>query len=85
MRSLTAVYGARGQNASLLGEDRRPEPNPAFNWIADKLEAEEHVLSYARRYPCARSGSGRNPASEGSEAELEAHEWQCAPPGWSSC
>jgi UDP-glucose 4-epimerase len=51
MRSLTAVYGARGQNASLLGEDRRPEPNPAFNWIADKLEAEEHVLSYARRYP----------------------------------
>ncbi len=51
MRSMTAVYGARGQNPSFLTEDRRPQPNPAFGWVVDKLEAEGHVLSYGQRYP----------------------------------
>jgi len=51
MRSFTAVYGARGQNPNFLTEDRRPEPNPSLGWVRDKLEAEEHALSFARRYP----------------------------------
>jgi UDP-glucose 4-epimerase len=51
MRSFTAVYGARGQNPSFLTEDRRPQPNPDFAWAVDKLEAEEHLQAYARRYP----------------------------------
>lgn len=51
MRSFTAVYGARGQNPNFLTEDRRPEPNPSLGWVRDKLEAEQHALSFAKRYP----------------------------------
>jgi len=50
-RSFTAVYGARGQNPAFLTEDDPPRPKEGFAWIQDKLEAEQHALSYARRYP----------------------------------
>jgi UDP-glucose 4-epimerase len=51
LRSFTAVYGAQGQNPNYLTEQRTPPPNPALGWIRDKLEAEEHARSFARRYP----------------------------------
>jgi UDP-glucose 4-epimerase len=51
MRSFTAVYGARGQNPNFLSEDQRPAPNPSLGWVRDKLEAEQHALSFAKRYP----------------------------------
>jgi UDP-glucose 4-epimerase len=51
LRSFTAVYGAQGQNPNYLTEERTPPPNPALGWIRDKLEAEEHARSFARRYP----------------------------------
>ncbi len=51
MRSYTAVYGARGQNPNFLTEDRRPDPNPSLGWVRDKLEAEQHALAFAKRYP----------------------------------
>jgi len=51
MRSFTAVYGARGQNPAFLTEDRPLQPNPALAWVRDKLEAEQHAASFARRYP----------------------------------
>ncbi len=51
LRSFTAVYGARGQNPNYLREEHAPAPNPALGWIRDKLEAEEHARSFARRYP----------------------------------
>jgi UDP-glucose 4-epimerase len=50
-RSFTAVYGARGQNPNFLTEDHTPRPNERFWWIRDKLEAEQHALSFARKYP----------------------------------
>jgi UDP-glucose 4-epimerase len=50
-RSFTAVYGARGQNPNFLTEDHPPRPDQRFWWIRDKLEAEEHALSFARHYP----------------------------------
>jgi UDP-glucose 4-epimerase len=50
-RSFTAVYGARGENPAFLTEEHSPRPNERFWWIADKLEAEQHALSFARRYP----------------------------------
>jgi UDP-glucose 4-epimerase len=51
VRSFTAVYGARGQNPNFLTEERAPQPNPALAWARDKLEAEQHAASFARRYP----------------------------------
>jgi UDP-glucose 4-epimerase len=51
MRSSTAVYGARGENPSFLTEDRPLQPNPRLAWVRDKLEAEQHAASFARRYP----------------------------------
>src|SRR5437879_2378477 len=51
MRSYTAVYGARGQNPNFLTEDHWPEPNQSLGWVRDKLEAEQHVLAFAKRYP----------------------------------
>lgn len=50
-RSFTAVYGARGQNPAFLTEEHVPRPDERFFWIKDKLEAEQHALSFARRYP----------------------------------
>jgi UDP-glucose 4-epimerase len=51
MRSFTAVYGARGQNPAFLTEDRPLQPDPGLGWIRDKLEAEQHVAAFSRRYP----------------------------------
>ncbi len=51
MRSFTAVYGARGQNPNFLTEARPLQPNAALSWVRDKLEAEQHAASFARRYP----------------------------------
>jgi UDP-glucose 4-epimerase len=51
MRSFTFVYGARGQNPALI---REATPLPAradLAWLRDKVEAEEHAASFARRYP----------------------------------
>ena len=53
-RSFTAVYGARGQNPGFLTEEDRPRPDERFWWIRDKLEAEQHALGFARRYPGLR-------------------------------
>jgi UDP-glucose 4-epimerase len=50
MRSFTAVYGARGQNPAFLTEEHVPRPDEGFWWIRDKWEAEQHALSFARRY-----------------------------------
>jgi UDP-glucose 4-epimerase len=51
LRSFTAVYGARGQNPSFLGEERRPDAGARLAWVRDKAEAEEHAFSFSRRYP----------------------------------
>ena len=51
MRSFTAVYGARGQNPNFLTEDHALQPNTSLAWARDKLEAEHHAASFARRYP----------------------------------
>jgi UDP-glucose 4-epimerase len=51
MRSFTAVYGARGQNPAFLTEDRPLQPDPGLGWVRDKLEAEQHVAAFSRRYP----------------------------------
>jgi UDP-glucose 4-epimerase len=51
MRSFTAVYGARGQNPNFLNEESRLPSNPLLAWSRDKLEAEQHAASFAKRYP----------------------------------
>jgi UDP-glucose 4-epimerase len=51
VRSFTAVYGARGQNPNFLTEERFPAPDSGLRWVRDKLEAEQHAASFARRYP----------------------------------
>lgn len=50
MRSFTAVYGARGQNPNFLTEERPLAPETSLAWVRDKLEAEHHAASFARRY-----------------------------------
>lgn len=51
MRSFTFVYGARGQNPALIRE-ATPLPSRApLAWLRDKVEAEEHAASFAKRYP----------------------------------
>jgi UDP-glucose 4-epimerase len=51
VRSFTAVYGALGRNPSFLTEDLPLQANSALPWVRDKLEAEGHAASFARRYP----------------------------------
>lgn len=51
LRSFTALYGASGQNPAFLTEDRPLQPDPSLAWARDKLEAEQHAASFARRYP----------------------------------
>lgn len=51
LRSWTAAYGARGQNPNFLTEDHPLQPDPSLPWVRDKLEAEQHAASFARRYP----------------------------------
>jgi UDP-glucose 4-epimerase len=51
VRSFTAVYGARGQNPGFLSEEMALRPDASLAWVRDKLEAEQHAASFARRYP----------------------------------
>jgi UDP-glucose 4-epimerase len=51
LRSFTAVYGAHGRNPASLTEDRPLQPNLSLGWAREKLEAEQHAASFARRYP----------------------------------
>ena len=51
LRSFTAVYGAHGRNPAFLTEDRPLPPGLWLAWLRDKLEAEQHAASFARRYP----------------------------------
>jgi UDP-glucose 4-epimerase len=51
LRSFTALYGARGENPSLIGEGQPLRGNERLAWVRDKMEAEQHVQAYARRYP----------------------------------
>ena len=51
IRSFTAVYGALGRNPSFLTEDRPLQASAALAWVRDKLEAEQHAASFAKRYP----------------------------------
>jgi UDP-glucose 4-epimerase len=51
LRSFTAVYGARGENPQFLTEERPLQPSLGLSWVRDKLEAEQHAASFARRYP----------------------------------
>ena len=53
MRSFTAVYGARGQNPNFIREDHKLQP-PALGWARDKVEAEQHAASFAKRYPALK-------------------------------
>jgi UDP-glucose 4-epimerase len=51
MRSFTAVYGASGRNPNFLSEDRPLPGASRLGWLQDKLEAEQHAASFARRFP----------------------------------
>ncbi len=51
MRSFTAVYGAHGQNPNFLTEEHPLRADQRMAWARDKVEAEQHALSYASRYP----------------------------------
>lgn len=51
MRSFTFVYGARGQNPALIREETPLPRSTPLGWLRDKVEAEEHAASFARRYP----------------------------------
>ncbi len=51
MRSFTLVYGARAQNPALIREDTPLPSRAPLGWLRDKVEAEEHAASFARRYP----------------------------------
>ncbi len=51
MRSFTFVYGAQGQNPALIREDTPLPRRAALGWLRDKVEAEEHAASFAKRYP----------------------------------
>ncbi len=51
MRSFTFVYGGRGQNPALIREETALPARSSFSWLRDKVEAEEHAASFAKRYP----------------------------------
>lgn len=51
MRSFTFVYGARGQNPALIREATPLPARAPLGWLRDKVEAEEHAASFAKRYP----------------------------------
>ena len=54
LRSFTAVYGAHGRNPAFLTEDRPLQPDLSLRWVRDKVEAEQHAASFARRYPAMK-------------------------------
>jgi len=51
MKSSTLVYGARGQNPALIREEHPLPQRAPLPWLRDKVEAEEHAASFARRFP----------------------------------
>ena len=51
LRSFTALYGASGQNPSLLTEAHPLRKGHGLAWVRDKIEAEQHATAYGRRYP----------------------------------
>jgi UDP-glucose 4-epimerase len=51
LRSFTALYGASGQNPSLLTEAHPLRKGDGLRWARDKIEAEQHATAYAQRYP----------------------------------
>jgi UDP-glucose 4-epimerase len=51
LRSFTHVYGARGKNPNFLTEEHPAEKGSRLAWVRDKVEAEEHAFSFAKRYP----------------------------------
>lgn len=51
MRSFTFVYGARAENPALVRESAHLPARAPLGWLRDKVEAEEHAASFAKRYP----------------------------------
>jgi UDP-glucose 4-epimerase len=51
LRSFTPVYGARGRNPNFLTEEHPSDAGSHLAWVRDKVEAEEHVFSFSKRYP----------------------------------
>jgi UDP-glucose 4-epimerase len=51
LRSFTALYGASGQNPSLLTEAHGLRRGDSLRWVRDKVEAEQHATAYGKRYP----------------------------------
>jgi UDP-glucose 4-epimerase len=51
MRSFTFVYGARGENPALIREGAPLPVRASLGWLRDKVEAEGHAASFAKRYP----------------------------------
>lgn len=51
MRSFTAVYGPRGTNPALVRETSSLPERASFGWLRDKVEADQHAASFAKRYP----------------------------------
>jgi UDP-glucose 4-epimerase len=51
LRSFTALYGARGENPSLLTEAHALRKGHGLAWVRDKIEAEQHATAYGNRYP----------------------------------
>jgi UDP-glucose 4-epimerase len=51
VRSFTAVYGANGRNPNFLTEEHAPARSSRLAWVRDKIEAEDHALSFSERYP----------------------------------
>jgi len=51
MRSFSFVYGARGQNPALIREETPLPSRSPLAWLRDKVEAEEHAASFAKRFP----------------------------------
>ena len=50
LRSFTALYGARGQNPSLIPEEQPLRGSEGLAWVRDKIEAEQHATAYGKRY-----------------------------------
>lgn len=50
-RSFTAVYGPRGTNPALIRETASLPERASLAWLRDKVEADQHAASFARRYP----------------------------------
>ena len=51
LRSFTAVYGALGRHPAYLTEEHGLAADARLGWVRDKVEAEQHAASFARRYP----------------------------------